>query len=254
VNRQELEHLLRASGRIIGETQFIIIGSQSILGKHPDAPEKLLWSMEADFIAKNKPKETEKLNSIGELSPFHSSHGYYVDPVDERTATLPKGWKGRLVNLSSENTNGVTGLCLDPHDLFVSKIAANRPKDIEFCQIMIEHGMVGKDRVIELAKTITNPENDLDKSRRVVARIEGLYNGVDISKSVHINENSGLYIGKILSISDTIVQQDLGRGKVVFHEASRIDKNLMLGRSYTIQYKAGIGHVSEKNLDNGLSR
>ncbi|WP_133166932.1 hypothetical protein [Solimicrobium silvestre] len=53
MKRQQLEHLLRASGTILGETQFIVIGSQSILGKYPEAPDDLLMSMEADFIPKN---------------------------------------------------------------------------------------------------------------------------------------------------------------------------------------------------------
>jgi hypothetical protein len=44
MRRSELEHLLRAAGEIIDERQFIVIGSQSILGKYPDAPEELLRS------------------------------------------------------------------------------------------------------------------------------------------------------------------------------------------------------------------
>lgn len=112
MKRQDLEHLLRASGKIIGETQFIVIGSQSVLGAYPEAPDDLLMSMEADLIPKNRKDKTDSLNTIGELSDFHDLHGYYVDPVDEKTAILPRGWKGRLINVSNENTNGVTGLCL----------------------------------------------------------------------------------------------------------------------------------------------
>ena len=92
--------MLRAAGEILDETQFIIIGSQSILGKFPDAPPELLRSVEADLISKNKRSQTDALNVIGELSQFHDTHGYYVDPVSEDTAILPKGWKGRLVNLT----------------------------------------------------------------------------------------------------------------------------------------------------------
>lgn len=175
MKRKQLEHLLRASGGILDETQFIVIGSQSILGKFAHPPEELLWSMEADLIAKNKPGQTDALNAIGELSVFHDRYGYYVDPVAENTAVLPTGWKGRLVNLSSPNTGGVTGLCLDPHDLFISKIAANRPKDIEFVKVMVEHNMVERSRLLEFAAIVTNPEDDLNRSKRVRTRIEALY-------------------------------------------------------------------------------
>ena len=56
---------------------------------------------------------------------------------------LAKGWKGRLVNIVAHDANGatVTGLCLDPHDLFVSKVAAGSEKDMEFVRAMIEQGV-----------------------------------------------------------------------------------------------------------------
>lgn len=69
----------------------------------------------------------------------------------------------------------VTGLCLDPHDLFISKLAAGREKDIEFLQTMMDHSMVDPDRVLLLAATVPNPLNDLERSRRIVARIERLF-------------------------------------------------------------------------------
>ena len=175
MQRSELEHLLRAAGEIIDERQFIVIGSQSILGKYPNAPEELLRSREADLIAKNRPERTRMLEAIGEASRFYETYGYYVDPVDSRTAVLPRDWKSRLVNISSPNTNGVTGLCLDPHDLFISKLAAWRDKDIEFVKAMIGHGMVDKDRLLALATKVPNPEDDLSRAARITARIERLY-------------------------------------------------------------------------------
>ena len=174
MQRNELEHLLRAAGEIIDERQFIVIGSQSILGKYPDAPEELLRSREADFIAKNRPERTTMLEAIGEASRFYETFGYYVDPVDSRTAVLPRDWKSRLVNVSSPDTNGVTGLCLDPHDLFISKVAAWREKDIEFAKVMIGHGMVEKDRLLVLASKVPNPEDDLSRAARIIKRIERL--------------------------------------------------------------------------------
>jgi hypothetical protein len=45
---------------------------------------------------------------------------------------LPVGWESRLIPYENENTNGVTGLCLDRHDLCVAKLAAHREKDLTF--------------------------------------------------------------------------------------------------------------------------
>jgi len=101
MKKQQLDHVLRAAGRITGEKQFIVIGSQSLHAKHADLPDELVTSFEVDLIAKNDPGRTELLNTIGVDSPFHETFGYYADPVDESTAVLPKGWKGRTREPSS---------------------------------------------------------------------------------------------------------------------------------------------------------
>ena len=56
MKRSELEHILRASKGTTDETEFIVIGSQSILGRFPDAPRKLRQSMEADLYPKFRPE------------------------------------------------------------------------------------------------------------------------------------------------------------------------------------------------------
>jgi hypothetical protein len=154
MKKQELDHVLRAAGEITGERQFIIIGSQSLHGKCPDLPDEILMSAEVDLIAKAHPEKTESLNFIGVFSRFHETHGYYADPVDESTATLPKGWKGRLVNLPPGDTAGVCGLCLDPHDLAIAKYVARREKDVVFTRALTTRGIVKKSLLLELlAKT-----------------------------------------------------------------------------------------------------
>ena len=65
-------------------------------------------------------------------SPFHDTFGYYAQGVEEGTAILPEGWKDRLVAIHNANTRGITGWCLEPHDLVISKYVANREKDCPF--------------------------------------------------------------------------------------------------------------------------
>src|SRR5579863_4630579 len=107
MKKQQVDHVLRAAGRITGEKQFIIIGSQSLHGKYPDIADEILSSFEVDLIASKNADRAEWLNAIGVDSPFHESFGYYADPVAVETAILPKGWKGRVVTLSSGDTEGV---------------------------------------------------------------------------------------------------------------------------------------------------
>lgn len=92
MQRSELEHLIRASGEIADDVEIIVIGSQSILGQFPNAPARLLMSMEADIYPKNKPERADKVDgAVGEGSSFHELHGYYAQGVGENTAVLPKG-------------------------------------------------------------------------------------------------------------------------------------------------------------------
>lgn len=163
MKKQQLDHVLRAAGRITGEKQFLIIGSQSLHGKFPDLPDDIARSAEVDLIAKNIGDRTEWLNVIGQDSPFHETFGYYADPVDEATAVLPKGWKGRLVNLPPGETEGVTGLCLDPHDLAIAKYVACREKDLIFTRELARRGIVTRDRLLALIED--TPVNEKTRER-----------------------------------------------------------------------------------------
>jgi len=51
MKKQQVDHALRAAGNITGEKQFVIIGSQSLHGKHPDVADQILTSFEVDLIA-----------------------------------------------------------------------------------------------------------------------------------------------------------------------------------------------------------
>ena len=49
MTRNQLEHLIRASGSIAGSDTIVVIGSQAILASFPEAPQELLVSVEADL-------------------------------------------------------------------------------------------------------------------------------------------------------------------------------------------------------------
>jgi len=165
MTKQELDHVLRAAGRITGEKQFVIVGSQSLHGKHPDLADDILRSAEVDLFARKNPDRTASLNSIGVYSPFHESFGYYADPVDETTAILPKGWKGRLIDLPPGDTEGVTGLCLDPHDLAIAKYVARREKDATFTRELARRGIVERKQLLALLEK-TPIQDDLREQIR----------------------------------------------------------------------------------------
>jgi hypothetical protein len=169
MKRSELEHVIRASADIANDDEIIIVGSQAILGQFPDAPTDLLVSVEADVYPKNHPERAELIDgSIGELSPFHDTFGYYAQGVGPETAMLPVGWESRLVRICNANTRGATGLCLEVHDLVLAKYVANRDKDRRFIAGAIRHGLVREQEL--LARVPTLPV-DVAVRDRVAAQI-----------------------------------------------------------------------------------
>jgi hypothetical protein len=169
MKKQQLDHILRSAGRITGEKQFVIIGSQALHAQYPDLPDLICASSEADLIASGNADRTEWLNVIGVDSPFHETFGYYADPVDERTAILPKGWKERLIELPAGDTGGVRGLCLDPHDLAIAKYVARREKDDVFNGALAKRGIVKRETLLALLAK-TSVENSVRE--RIRADIE----------------------------------------------------------------------------------
>src|SRR5262249_8118914 len=145
MTRRQLEHLIGAAAAISQDDEIVVVGSQAILGQFPDAPPELLVSNEADVFPRHHPDRADLIDgSIGELSPFHDTFGYYAQGVGPETATVPPGWDSRLVAVRSVATRGATGLCLEVHDLALSKYIALREKDDVFCRVLAHHGMVDR--------------------------------------------------------------------------------------------------------------
>jgi len=175
MNRSQLEHIIRAAGVIAKDDEIVVIGSQAILGQFPNADPQLLVSVEADVYPKNKPERADLIDgSIGEESPFQQSFGYYAHGVSSTTARLPEGWEERLVAVRNENTRGVTGWCLEVHDLALAKYVAGRPKDLRFTKVLAQAGYVQTEVLIkrlammtleETVKTLVTQRIEADATR-----------------------------------------------------------------------------------------
>lgn len=159
MQRQQLEHIIRAATGITGAKEFIIIGSQAVLGQYPDSPAELLVSM---FSLRN-PSDADLIDgSIGEGSPFHHTFGYYAHGVAEETAVLPPGWKERLIPIQNENTGGGCGLSLEVHDLAVSKLVAGREKDLNFVRALLGHTLAKAQIIQERLKATSISADKLE--------------------------------------------------------------------------------------------
>jgi hypothetical protein len=162
MNLKQLEHVLRACGSIAACREIVVIGSQALLASCPEAPEELTRSMEVDCYPLEDPSRADLIDgSIGELSPFHETFGYYAHGIGPETATLPSGWRERAIRFESDNTGGTVGLCLAPEDLAVSKLLAGREKDIAFVRAMLRARIVTEPAIRRLVPELRADLADL---------------------------------------------------------------------------------------------
>ena len=71
------------------EYEFVIVGSQAILGSIPYPEPVFKMSAEADIYPLNTPDLADRIDgSIGEGSRFHESNGYYAQGVGPDSACL----------------------------------------------------------------------------------------------------------------------------------------------------------------------
>lgn len=112
--------------------------------------------MEADVLALKDEQPitvdnemTDRVDgAIGEDSRFHQEFGIYAQGVGLEVALLPTGWQDRLVVLETPATKPGRGLCLEPHDCVLSKMAAGRDKDYAFATALLKAGLVQPDILV----------------------------------------------------------------------------------------------------------
>ena len=171
MTREELEHVIRASGEITNQYEFVIVGSQSMLGPVPNPEQVFTVSMEADIYPLQAPELADEIDgAIGEGSQFHRSFGYYAQGVGPDTATLPKDWMQRVHRVQNSNTKGRVGYCLDVLDLFLAKAAAGREKDREFCMALFEYGYVPLAQALKMVPTMPFDDKEQRTLRATIRR------------------------------------------------------------------------------------
>jgi hypothetical protein len=173
MRRDELEHIIRAAGAIINDKHLIIVGSQSILGQYPvGLPSVVTHSIEADILPMGGSIERKGdviEGALGDGSPFWETFGIWAHGVEEDTLTLPQGWRDRLIPICNDNTLGITGYCLEVHDLLVSKYVAGREKDLRYCFAVAKAGLVNKESLLQ---RLHETDCGLEIHKRVEANVE----------------------------------------------------------------------------------
>jgi hypothetical protein len=166
VNREQLEHIVGAAANLTDEDEFVVIGSQSILGTHPKAPDEMLVSMEADIYPAKAPDKAISIDgNLGDGSRFHLTFGYYAHGVGPETVKAPEGWQDRLVRVSMPpriaSERQPVAYFLEVHDLVLSKCVAGRERDWEFARVALVGGLVSPEVLLDRVTLL--PVNDAER-------------------------------------------------------------------------------------------
>lgn len=138
--KKKIGLLLDAARLETKHTDYVIIGSLSVLGAHDSPPPGMVTSVDVDLYPKDDPgRAGEVANKLGFGSPFEAKHGIYADAVSPALAALPDGWESRLVRVKFGKA---VGWFLNPNDAAVSKYVRGEARDRAWIRAGLESGIL----------------------------------------------------------------------------------------------------------------
>lgn len=168
MQKSYLFELISLVNKVLSKNEVpVIVGSQALFAQTDHPPLIVRESRECDFLLfDGKASERDTINrEFGIFSSFAGEKGYYADALGLATVVLPDGWQERLVPLVDPEGK-VVAKCLDIYDLAASKIAAGRPKDIEFLAFGFSADLILVDLFLVRSLVLRSKlENDALKER-----------------------------------------------------------------------------------------
>lgn len=162
MRREQFDHVVAAAAEVTGHDQFVVVGSQAILGSYEEPPDAMLESQEADIYPLHDPAAADVIDgALGDGSPFHLAYGYYAHGVGPKTAKAPSGWEARVVRRNVPARPGssqlVVAWCLEPHDLVLAKCARGDERDWQYATDALRAGLVDGAVLLERVEALPLP-------------------------------------------------------------------------------------------------
>lgn len=172
MRRAELQRIIYEVGSRFEQDRFYIIGSAAILAVLPEPPEGALTATrDVDVIPRGDEDAIANhiSNVLGEASDFDIENGYYAEGVTSETPTYaPSGWKHRAIPVQ---VDVYTALCMEPHDLLISKLGAGREKDLEFARAAVALDLIERSVLESRLNEVVGASDSLRRliEKRIVA-------------------------------------------------------------------------------------
>ena len=160
------------------EIEVLFLGSQSILFHHKNISNSaIINSYEIDIILLLGENYKDKLQKIsnqldvayGYGSNLHNEEYFYIDNMsnpDDETENIrkfPKNWRNRVKTKSGQMNPKINFTFLDIHDVCILKLIANREKDLDYVQSLIQGSVLDKKI---LNNSLSETSDFIDKGRR----------------------------------------------------------------------------------------
>lgn len=176
MDKAQFEHVIAAAANATGLDEFIIVGSQAILGAVAEPPPDLLESMEVDLYPKADPAQAEHVDgAMGDESRFAQLYGVYAHGVGPETVLPPAGWEERLVEVRipprPASAREPVAYCLERHDLVLAKCARGIQRDWDYARIAIEEGIVDPPILLERIPDMPVPD---EQKKLMTETLEGI--------------------------------------------------------------------------------
>lgn len=143
MNRQQLEHIVRAASAISYSDVVTVFGRAAIHGEHPELPAELCESMVAEVETIGIPEYMALIDAtLGQGSAFHRMFGYYAHGLFGVSRDLPEDWTWRTTLFATRAMGGAIVRCMEVHDVAAWVPARGREDDVAFVGAMLRHGLV----------------------------------------------------------------------------------------------------------------
>jgi hypothetical protein len=176
-----LLHLLAQARTASGHTEYVVIGSLSILGMEDvaDIPDGMSMSIDVDAYTRQDPGRIFDLQDLlGENSSFHRDHGIYLDAVSPDLPTLPDGWEQRMRKIERD---GLVVWFLHPDDAAVSKLARLDENDVRWVRAGVAARLVSPPMV--KAHFASTRFLDAEEEKRAREGLEQISRAMDSPRS-----------------------------------------------------------------------
>ncbi|MGH9841425.1 MAG: DUF6036 family nucleotidyltransferase [Blastocatellia bacterium] len=182
MKKESLFDLIRRVTELSGVTLPIIVGSQTLYSLTDQVPQVVRGSLEADFLLAGDDSDARLIvnKELGVTSNFYDTYGYFADGLGLATVSLAPGWRERLQPLKDDGGKTVA-MCLEIHDLAVSKLIAGREKDMPFLCYLLDSQLIAMSMFMERAATI----KETAWEGALIERLERFHDHLRSQRSMH---------------------------------------------------------------------